>query len=255
LKLSGFADRKHKRLEKTVLTKADRVVTISKSCGADLEVLGGRTVDVITNGYDEDDFKFNGALALFPGFMFHHTGALNKDRNPYTLWKVLGDLCREDAQFKKDLLLRFTGKTDAVVFESLKEEGLEANAQKTDYMSHSDVVKVMAQSPVLLLPLNNTPNNKGVLSGKLFEYLAAQRPIFGIGLPDGDAAEILRETGAGTLFGFDDYEGMKQAVRGLYQNYKMQSLGIQPGVIATYSRKSCAASYTALLDGISHPGS
>lgn len=250
LKLSRFADKKHKRLEKNVLTRADRVVTISKSCGTDLEALGGRKVDVITNGYDEDDFKFGESLAPLPGFLFHHTGALNKDRNPYTLWKVLGDLCREDAQLKKDLVLKFTGKTDAIVFESLKSQGLEANAQRTEYMPHSEVVKVMAQSPVLLLPLNNTPNNKGVLSGKLFEYLAAKRPIFGIGLPDGDAAEILRETGAGELFGFDDYEGMKQAVSRLYQNYKAQNLVIQPGAITAYSRKSCAASYTALLDGI-----
>lgn len=255
LKLSSFADKKHKRLEREVLTKADQVVTISKSCGADLEVLGGRKVEVITNGYDEDDFKFEGAITPLPGFLFHHTGALNKDRNPYTLWKVLGDLCREDAQFKKDLVLKFTGKTDAVVFESLKAQGLEANAQKTEYMPHSEVVKVMAQSPVLLLPLNNTPNNKGVLSGKLFEYLAARRPIFGIGLPDGDAAEILKETGAGTLFGFDDGEGMKQAVRELYRKYKAGQLGIGAGAITKYSRKSCAASYTALLDGLVPPRS
>lgn len=250
LKLSGFADRKHKRLEYTVLTKADKVVTISKSCGEDLEKLGKRKVEVITNGFDADDFKFAESPELLPGFMFHHTGALNKDRNPLTLWKVLGDLCREHADLKKDLILKFTGKTDAIVFQSLKEQGLEANAQKSEYMPHSEVVMAMAQSPVLLLPLNNTPNNKGVLSGKLFEYLAAKRPVFGIGLPDGDAADILNETGVGIMSGFDDYEGMKKEVMALYAKYKNHQLMVNPASIDQYSRKSCAASYTTLLNEI-----
>ena len=84
-----------------------------------MEKLGNRKVDVITNGFDTDDFKFNNDLILLDGFLFHHTGALNKDRNPYTLWKVLGDLCKENPELKKDLILKFTGKTDAIVFESL----------------------------------------------------------------------------------------------------------------------------------------
>ncbi len=251
LKLSSFANRKHKQLEWEVLTKANKVVTVSPSCGLDLEKLGNRKVDIITNGFDTDDFEFDEILPPLTGFLFHHTGALNKDRNPYTLWKVLGDLCKENPKLKKDLILKFTGKTDAIVFENLKHQGLQNNAQRSDYMPHSEVVKAMAQSPVLLLPLNNTPNNKGVLSGKLFEYLAAKRPIFGIGLPEGDAARILKETQAGNLFGFDDYNGMKQAVIELYEKYLSNNLSVQSNSIDRYSRKSCAESYTALLNEIS----
>ena len=68
------------------------------------------------------------------GFMFHHTGALNKDRNPYTLWKVLGDVTKENPEIKKELILKFTGKTDAIVLESLKLQGLESNFIKSEYM-------------------------------------------------------------------------------------------------------------------------
>jgi glycosyltransferase involved in cell wall biosynthesis len=251
LKLSGYADKKHNKLENRVLTAADKVVTISPTCASDLEKLGMRKVDVITNGFDSDDFKFESDLKLLKGFLFHHTGALNKDRNPYTLWNVLGDLCKENPELKKDLVLKFTGKTDAIVFESLKEQGLLENSQRTDYMTHSEVVKIMAQSPVLLLPLNNTPNNKGVLSGKLFEYLAAGRPIFGVGMRDGDAALILKETGAGTLCDFDDYEETKKAVSDLYQKYKSGQLFVNPLYIDKYSRESCAKVYAGLLDEIS----
>ncbi len=251
LKLSSFADNKHKKLEHQVLTQADKVVTISPSCGKDLEKLGNRKVDVITNGFDMDDFKFDSDLKLLDGFLFHHIGALNKDRNPYTLWKVLGDLCKEVSDFKKDLIIKFTGKTDAIAFESLKQNGIIDNSQKTDYLSHTDVVKLMSQSPVLLLALNNTPNNAGVLSGKLFEYLAAKRPIFGIGLPDADAAAILKSTQAGTMVHFDDYEGTKKAVVELYQKYKTNQLFINSSSIDNYSRENCAKDYAYLLSEVS----
>jgi glycosyltransferase involved in cell wall biosynthesis len=251
LKLSSFADNKHKKLENQVLTRADKVVTVSPTCGTDLEKLGGRKVDVITNGFDTDDFKFDTGPELAEGFMFHHIGALNKDRNPYTLWKVLGDLCKENPELKKDLVLRFTGKTDAIVFESLKQEGLEENFQRSEYMPHSEVVKLMTQSPVLLLPLNNTPNNAGVLSGKLFEYLAARRPIFGIGLPDADAAAILKQTRAGVMVDFDDAEGTRLEILKLYEKYRSNTLNIQSGSIDRYSRESCAKDYAALLNEIS----
>jgi len=247
LKLSSFADKKHKKLENNVLTRADKVVTISKTCGTDLEKLGNRKVDVITNGFDIDDFAFSADLKLLDGFLFHHIGALNKDRNPYTLWKVLGDLCKEDQDFKKDLVIKFTGKTDAIAFESLKKQGIMDNAEKTNYLPHSAVVKLMMQSPILLLSLNNTPNNEGVLSGKLFEYLAAKRPIFGIGLPHADAAEILKATQSGTMVHFDDYEGTKKAVLDLYQKYKSKQLEINSFAIDQYSREQCAKDYVKLL--------
>ncbi|MBK8368013.1 MAG: glycosyltransferase [Bacteroidetes bacterium] len=251
LKLSSYADNKHKKLERQVLTQANKVVTVSPTCGTDLEKLGNRKVDVITNGFDTDDFKFSSDLKQLDGFLFHHIGALNKDRNPYTLWKVLGDLCKEHADLKKDLVIKFTGKTDAIAFETLKQNGILDNAQKTDYLPHSEVVKLMAQSPVLLLPLNNTPNNAGVLSGKLFEYLAAKRPIFGIGLPDADAAAILKSTQAGTMVHFDDYEGTKKAVLDLYQKYKLNQLSISSSSIDKYSRENCAKDYANLLNEIS----
>jgi hypothetical protein len=251
LKLTAMADKKHKKLEKSVLTNANKVVTVSKSWGKDLEKLGGREVNVITNGFDADDFPVNEGNVLLPGFLMHHIGALNKDRNPHVLWKALGEICKENAEFKNDLKLKFTGKTDAAVFESLKQHDLMSNAEKTDYMPHSEVVKLLLKSPILLLPLNDTPNVSGIVPGKLFEYLAAKRPIFSIGDINGDTAAIIKETNAGTMVSFKDYEGTKAAVLELYQKYKTGQLIINSSAIDKYSRKNCAAEYTQLLNSIS----
>jgi glycosyltransferase involved in cell wall biosynthesis len=250
LQLTKWADRTHKRLEKSVLKSANKVVTVSGHWAEDLKLLCDRNIDVITNGFDADDFTTTEDTNLMPGFLFHHIGALNKDRNPHTLWKVLGDLCKENNAFKRDLKLKFTGKTDAAVFESLKEHGIFENAEKTDYMAHSEVVKLLLKSPVLLLPLNDTPNILGIVPGKLFEYLAAKRPIFAIGNVEGDTAKIIADAHAGTIVGFKDEEHTKKRVKELYEQFNKQTLQIDSTSIEKYSRKSCAESYTTLLNEI-----
>lgn len=254
LKLSSWADAKHKRLEKLVLQSANKVVTVSNTWAKDLEKLGTREVDVITNGYDEDDFKKSEndleKPTMLDGFLFHHIGALNKDRNPHVFWQVLGDLCKENPKLKQDLKLKFTGKTDIAVFESLEKQGLTSNAEKTEYVPHSEVTRLIQQSPILLLPLNDTPNVKGIVPGKLFEYLAAKRPIFAIGDTNGDSSQIITETNTGTMIGFKDYKGMKKLILSLYENYTANSLFINSFSIIKYSRKSCAESYTHILNKI-----
>jgi len=250
LQLTKWADHKHKKLEKLVLKSADKVVTVSGHWAEDLKLLCGRNIDVITNGFDADDFKPADDNTLLNGFLFHHIGALNKDRNPHTFWKVLGALCRENESFKRNLKLKFTGKTDAAVFESLKENGIFENAEKTDYMAHSEVVKLLLKSPILLLPLNDTPNILGIVPGKLFEYLAAKRPIFAIGNMEGDTAKIIADAHAGTMVGFKDEENTKKLVVELYQQFKKQNLEINSSSIEKYSRKRCAESYTKLLNEI-----
>lgn len=250
LQLTKFADNKHKKLEKSVLQNANKVVTVSSNWANDLHSLCDRSINVITNGFDAEDFQLMKSETLLPGFLFHHIGALNKDRNPHILWKVLGELCKENQSFKSDLKLKFTGKTDAAVFDSLRLNGILDNAEKTDYMAHSEVVKLLLKSPVLLLPLNDTPNVLGIVPGKLFEYLAAKRPIFAIGNLQGDSAKIIKETTAGSMVDFKDVEGTKQAVLDLYQKYKTNQLFINSSSIDKYSRENCAKDYAALLNEI-----
>jgi glycosyltransferase involved in cell wall biosynthesis len=250
LQLTKFADNKHKKLEKSVLQHADKVVTVSSHWANDLHKLCNRNINVITNGFDTDDFNTEYAEPLLKGFLLHHIGALNKDRNPHTLWKVLGEICKENNEFKSDLKLKFTGKTDAAVLESLKQNGLLENTEKTDYMTHSEVVKLLIKSPILLLPLNDTPNVLGILPGKLFEYLAAKRPIFAIGNEQGDSAKIIKDSNAGTMVGFKDEKNTRKKILEFYQLFKQNLLKVNSNSVEKYSRKNCAESFTKLLNEI-----
>ncbi|MEM8897238.1 MAG: glycosyltransferase [Bacteroidota bacterium] len=247
LMLTSWADKAHHRMEKSVIDEADKMVTVSWKWAEEYKEMGRKDIQVITNGFDDADFQF-GEVALDEKFSFNHIGYLNTDRNPPALWKAFGELCQEIPAMKEALVLRFIGKTDQLTFAQLEEQGLMEVVEKVDYMPHNEVVKTLAQSQILLLLINNTPNVLGVIPGKIFEYLASGRPVMGVGNPEGDSARILRETEAGKMIDFDNGEELKREILRLYQLYKKKKLTVNKGNIARFTRKHSAGLMAGLLD-------
>ncbi len=250
LRLSKPADKKHHRLEKNVLSGADRVTIVSWNWALDFNRLFPRHYEVITNGFDPDDFIIPGQK-IADTFELTHIGSLNKDRNPELLWEVLAEICSENEGFRDDLRLRFIGKCDVSLVQSLENYQLLSRTEKIEYMPHEEVLKESAGSQVLLLLLNNTPNVMGIVPGKIFEYLATRRPILCIGPSEGDSARIIREAQAGITCNFDDKTSMKNAVLELYDGYKKGSLQNKKGEIDTFSRKGLTGKISSLLDEMS----
>ncbi len=250
LMLSKRADKKHKQLERLVLERSTKVVTVSNGCAKDLIRAGGKEVSVITNGYDQTDFE-HVTTELTADFTITHIGSMNKDRNPIALWTVLGELAKQEPEFKQKLRVRFIGKTDHTVLRTMRENGLADNVEQLKYMPHKEVIKKLKESQILLLPLNNTPNVKGILTGKLFEYLAAERPIFCIGPPDGDAGQVIAETDSGTTVDFADKTNMTNVVQEWFRSYKTNNLQRKSSdQVLKYSRKALAGKYAELLNNL-----
>jgi glycosyltransferase involved in cell wall biosynthesis len=114
-----------------------------------------------------------------------------------------------------------------------------------DTVEHSEVPKYLMESDALLLVIPSHESEKGILTGKLFEYLAAMQPIIAIGPPDGDAAEIIKECKAGEMFDRDDFEGLKSYIINLM--LKPDFLYNQEK-INNYSRKNQAKDVALFLD-------
>jgi len=254
LMLTKQADKKHHDLEKEVLKSADKVVTVSWNWAKDFEKLCGRKVEVITNGFDEDDFNVgisNPDQHRDEKFSIVHIGAMNKDRNPHLFWEVLAELISENDELKKELKIRLIGKNDITVMESIEQNKLMEFTETIAYLPHNEVAKQICSSQVLLLPLNDTPNVMGIIPGKLFEYLAAKRPIFAIGNTEGDSARIIKETSAGVVCDFKDKAKMKTELNKFFDLYKSGKLNVSSAGISHYSRKNKAAEMAAALDSIS----
>ena len=246
LQLSKRADRKHRKLEQSVLKSADQVVTVSWHWADDFKKLGAPGIQVITNGFDEDDFKVN-ASPDPNEFSIAHIGSLNKDRNPPVLWEALKELCEEIDGFREKLVIRLVGNTDISVRGELDRLGLMDRADFKDYMPHKEVLKMQKESQVLLLLLNDTPNVLGVVPGKLFEYMASGRPLLAIGPKHGDSARIITESKAGKVCGFKEKEAMKDAIREMFAAYQAGKLSVDSEDITKYSRRSVTGNMAEVL--------
>ena len=247
LKLTYFADKLHHALEKKVIQKADTVIVVSNGMKEEFEFMQPQQLCVITNGYDADDALVE-KINLDEKFSLAHIGTLNAARNPITLWKALGEIAAVNSQFKSDLLIRLVGKTDFSVFDEIEKNGLTPNVEKVAYLTHSEAINLQGQSQVLLLLINNSNNAKGILTGKFFEYLAAQRPVLAVGPTDGDVAKVLNETKAGKMVDFEDLTTTKQTILEYYQKYKDGKLTINSTSIEQYSRRELTAQLVKILD-------
>jgi len=250
LKLTKSSDEKHKKLELEVLKNANKVAVVSWNWAKDFEKIFKRKYDVITNGFDEDDF-LSGSPVPDSSFSISHIGAMNKDRNPHEFWKALKELSNENESLKKDLKLRLIGKNDISVIESIEQNGLKEFTETIPYLPHSEVLKQICTSQILLLPLNDTPNTLGIIPGKIFEYLAAKRPIFAIGNENGDSARIIREANAGVVCDFRNKEKMKLELKKMYENYKSGNLNISSEKIDVHYRKNKTSELVSILNFLS----
>jgi glycosyltransferase involved in cell wall biosynthesis len=213
LKLTGWADRKHRRLEGDVLREADRTIAVGWTMAAELEALGAKHVDVITNGYDPADVP-SPAAPVDEAFSLVHVGSLTATRNAPGLWKALALLCAQDPVFAAKLKLRFVGAVDHTVLASIAEAGLSEKVERVGPVSHAEAMRHMQRARVLLLLLNDTANAKGILTSKLFEYLSVGRPLLSIGPKDGDVARVL---GAERIVERGQEELSLSAIRALFE--------------------------------------
>lgn len=249
LLLSGNADRKHRRLEKEVLEEADAVVAIGKTLAEELEQIGNKKVHVITNGFDPDDVAA-GNVERDKKFSIAHVGTLVKSRNPENLWKAISNLAKNNF-FNDDLLIKLVGKVDYSVTELLEKYDLKKYVEVHAYLPHNEVTRMQQKSQVLLLVLNNTPNAKGIITGKLFEYLAAGSPLLCIGNSSGDAADIIRSSGSGVVCDFEDYNGIEKVLKSYYEQFKAGKLSGHHSDVNKYSRKSLSGDMANLLNHLS----
>ncbi len=247
LRLTKLADKKHHKLELKVLLKADYVVAVSPGMASDLKKLSNRKIEIIYNGFDPLDFNF-ARPELDKTFTISHFGAFNKDRNPISLWNVLGELSRVDTELKKLLRIQLIGQTDESVINEIQKNGLSENLTLIDHLPHKEGLIKLSKSQVLLLPLNDAPNVMGILPGKIYEYIALRRPIIALGPTEADFAKIIEETNSGESHSFNDTLGIKNSIEKYFNLFQENKLEIESGSYEKYSRKNLAKEFVNLIE-------
>ncbi|GGK57857.1 MULTISPECIES: glycosyl transferase family 1 [Flavobacteriaceae] len=234
LPLSKKTINKHHFLEQEVLLNADKVLVVGSTMNKNYTKFNNNVV-TITNGFDGE--IITSETKLDSKFTITHIGLMNADRNPKMLWNVLTEIISENKDFSEDFILKLIGKVDSSVIEEIATNKLNKNVEIIDYVSHNNVIEFQKKSQVLLLLLNNVPSAKGIITGKIFEYLMVNRPILAVAPLDGDLAEILNKINAGKVISFEDKVSLKSTILEMYSKYKQGNLRIDSKNVEQFHRK------------------
>ena len=241
-----WADSRHKRLEKAVLSEANTIVTVSAACAEGLSSIVGRNVEMVTNGFIFPDFDEK-KVELDKKFTIAHFGSMPYSRNPAALWIALENLLIRLPALREHLEIKLVGSVDFKIHEILEEKGLAAYVNSISSVSHAESLQLQRQTQLLLLIANNSGNTKGILTGKFFEYLGAKRPILAIGEKESDLAQAMHNTQAGLFADFWEAEEIGAYLEACYtkflqgENYH-KAINLEP-----YSTKELTKQFIGLL--------
>jgi len=203
---TSFAKKKDYKLEQLCLKNADKIVVVSENIKRHFgdnrtEILA--KIHVIPNGFDETDFTNNlGQKNVTPKSNSGNNLGYNSSNKTISYIGNLGEqypvegfleAFLEIVKKDSDWILHFVGNCHNGVKTLVEKLNLSKSVVFVPYVNHSEAIDFMIKARILLLIIPEIENNKGILTGKLFEYLATGNPILNIGPKDGDASTILKE--------------------------------------------------------------
>lgn len=247
LKLTNRSDKKHRFLESEVFKNADITLATSYTDAENFRKNGANAV-CITNGFDETDSgkKLNQS-AISDHFTLSYIGVLEQLRNPENLWAALNNLIKNNSDFAESFRLKFVGRIDDKILTSLENSDLKNHILNLGYVSHDRAVQEMSNSSILLI--TNFPNvsSKGIIPGKIFEYLATGKQILSFGPNEADVSKILQETNAGKHFSYEDSEEIEDFIIQKFKLWKNGNLSENTKNIEQFSRKNLTKQLSELL--------
>jgi glycosyltransferase involved in cell wall biosynthesis len=203
----------NKHYERKVIDSADLVISVGKSLSRLLKTKIRFPADkfkILTNGYDESDFS-----ELVPGrkdkfFIITYVGTISDSYPVEGFLRIISDLKKING---RDILFRTVGQIsehqETLILKYLEEK----NRLFIPYTDHSSSIRYMLESDILLLVIPDHPKNELIITGKLYEYIRSGNPVLCLGPSNGDAAEILNESGRGYTFGYYDIDRMSEFLR------------------------------------------
>jgi len=187
-----------KRLELRTLGRADALVTVSDRWADFLrDRYKDKPVYSIVTGFDAEEEETS-APPTTSQFSITYAGDLyGGRRDPAPLFQALQELFQQGLITPESVCVRFYGSKDPWLHASIERYGLRTVVEANGTIPRNEVLQREKESQILLLLAMNVATDDGCYPGKLFEYLAARRPIMAIGGLKGVTSELLSRTGAG----------------------------------------------------------
>ena len=249
LQHTAWAKKIDARYEREVIEKSDALLVTSSDTKrlflAKAPRVESAKIQVLPNGFDEEDFKIPSNPPQ-NAFVITYTGTISETYNIEIFLKALSEVAGRHPEIP--FHLRFVGKISAYVHKQVVDSGLEPITEVISFVPHSESVKYLLTSTILLMGIPDVENNFCILPGKLFEYLAANKPIVCIGPLHSDADRIIDECGAGRVFHYAAYDLMVDHLDQLAQGWKINTNLDLPWIAYhRYSRRNLAGELAKIL--------
>lgn len=249
---SRFRKFREVRLEKRTLSQVDALSTVSMPWVNKLKSLHkNKKVYDIPNGFDQETESSKNEN-LDKKFTIIYTGSIYEGKmDPEPLFKALSEMIEDKEIDAKDLLIEFYGTKKESIINSAEKYDLKQILKIHDVVPHDEILKKQSKSQLLLLLDWNDPSEKGVLPGKIFEYLAAKRPIISVGGYDGAVEKLIKQTNAGVCL--NDFDKLKCVIRNAYSEFKLYGEVKYKGIpeeIEKYTHFKMAQKFAEVLNEI-----
>jgi glycosyltransferase involved in cell wall biosynthesis len=216
-----------RHMARSVIRRADAVTAVTDAIAAEaheLDPTSRRRTTVIPNGSDFDDFA---DLSYEPGerMVITHAGAFFGRRSPRPVLGAVKELLTRRPELREKLLLRFVGDLRDTDREWAQTLGIDGAWEETGFLPYAEALEAQRAADALLLLIPDADGRGDVVvSGKVFEYLAAGRPILAAVPPNGVAADLIRRTGAGEVVDGEDDEALEATIERLYDRWAADGL-------------------------------
>lgn len=242
-----------RRLEVKTLDYADVLITVSEPLAKTLGALHyKKPIFAIPNGYDPDELNMiDTKISLTKEFSITYTGQLyGEKQDPELLLIAVKELIDESIIKSDNIRVIFFGPTQYWLTQEIKKYRLEEVFKQYGTVPREIALKKQRESQILLLLNWNNTREQGVYTSKLFEYLAAKRPILAIGGPKGVVSELLEKTCTGIHLS-SDLIMLKKILMKYYKEYKMYGEASYFGKkkeIEKYSQYTMAKKFAKVLN-------
>ena len=240
-----------RRLEKRILQNANAIsVTTSPWVDKMRELNKDKKVVCIMNGFDPDEIGRK--VPLTKDFTITYTGQLfYGKRDPELLFRAIRRLFDEGSMDPSDIVVNFFGSDERWLMKSVEKYGLSEVVKLRGVISRDKALNEQLKSQILLSLMWDNPREGEVAPAKIFEYLAAKRPILSIGGPGGVVKKILNETKSGIHVA--SFEELVEVLRNWYSMFKSSGAVNYTGnenAVSMYNQKEMAKKFAELLDSL-----
>ncbi|MEZ4912083.1 MAG: glycosyltransferase family 4 protein [Saprospiraceae bacterium] len=250
LKLTKMADTYHHYLEKSVLEQTDHVVAVTWAMAEEFKQLcPSIKVSVITNGYDVDDFNVKAVKQLNSPFVIRYLGSMNADRNPVDFWEALATIRAKNAVIFNNIVVELIGQIDTEVIATIEAMQLHKSVLIKPFIPHDAAIEAMINADLLLIVINKSQNQSGILPGKMYEYIGAGKPILCIGPSHSDAQKLFYQVDANYFVSYGDSNKIVSLIEKYITPTEQNKMSDnQTQKHTQFSRESLAKDYCELMN-------